>query len=401
VLEDRDRVTAASGGRVGPTFFAGTAALYTADLVLSMMLTWSVLKLSGSPLLAALALVLQQAPTMAVGLIGPSALLRAHSPGRWLLVSGLAIGMLACVAIVDRPAHILVALVMGIGLLEGLADAIAVPTGQAWLMARTPDARRIRASRDYEVASRTPRVVAPLLGGVLLAAHRVGQALLLVGVLLALTGILWRPVRESDAGDPSPSGWRLSWATLIHDRWLRLALGLRGLSNLLWPAFSLGLPLVVMTRLHENAAMYGILLTVYALSTLVLAALGGHLTGTWLRRGYFGAWVAAGTGFVGLAFAPNAVTVFLATVLVGLGQPLMHMAIDSHIGRYVAPRSKPALYAFQRLVMAGMGVTGSLVAGSWFQTAPVATVLGVAGAILVVAALSGFFLADRMRSPAV
>ncbi len=378
----------ASARAVGaPSFLLGTSALYSADLALSVVLTWSVLALSHSPFLAALALIANQAPHVAVGIVGVERSLGRWRSSGWLGLLGSVVALLA-LGIGLRPAiGLQVLLLIAAGATEGWANAVAVPVGQAWWMQATPRSLRVRAARDYEVASRVPRLLAPVAGGLLLADNRVALALSAIAAGLLASAWLWRRLEATAPGPGRRLGARDSWAVLRHDRWLAAALAVRGLANVVWPAFTIGLPWLVLQRLHQSAPTYGLILTVYGVSTLVLTIFGSRFSAVGLRRWYGLAWAATGLAFVGLAQAPTLAWAVAAVLLAGLGSPIIHMALDSHIGREVPAADQGSVFAFQRLIMGVMGLLGLLAVGAGYRSVGPATVLTAAGAVMGAAGL--------------
>jgi len=386
--------TAPAAGSTPPqparlAFLTGTAGIYAADMAMSIVLTWAVLALSHQPALAAAALFLNQLPRLAIGVWGPEKVGGRLSPTAWLGLLGGAVAAMAWAAGAADPTAVRVGALMGAGMVEGWADGLAVPVSQAWWMAVTPRDRRVLASRDYELASRVPRLLAPLLGGALLATGRLPAALLVVAASVGLSALLWRGVpAPAAASGPQTGAAPESVAVLRQDRWLREALALRALGNLLWPAFSIGLPWLVLTRLHLGATVYGAALTLYTVGTIALTTVTGRFSPDRLRAWYGGAWAVTGLGFAGLAAAPSAPWALAASACIGAGSPLIHIALDSHIGREVPAPRQPGLFAFQRLVMGAMqlgGLAGVGAATAVLGVLPVLTAAGIAMAAAGVA----------------
>jgi MFS family permease len=403
-MPNRQAPTRGPGGAAEPAppaFLTGTAGVYAADMAMSLVLTWAVLALSHQPALAAAALLLNQLPRLAVGVWGPERAGGRLPPAAWLGLLGAAVAAMAWAARPVDPTGLRVAALMAAGMVEGWADGLAVPVSQAWWMAVTPRDRRVQASRDYELASRVPRLLAPLLSGILLATGHLPEALLAVAAAVGVSAVLWRGMPAPPLGSgPQKAAAPQSVAVLREDRWLREALALRAIGNLLWPAYSIGLPWLVLTRLHLGPAVYGVALTLYTVGTLVLTAVSGRFSLDRLRAWYGWAWAVTGVGFAALAVAPDAVWALAASAFIGAGSPPIHMALDSHIGREVPLARQPGMFAFQRLVMSAMQLAGLSAVGAVTTVLGVSPVLAAAGSVIAAAGLAMTLLDGRRKTAA-
>jgi MFS family permease len=389
-------VTRADARRPGRPahFLIGTAGLYGADMALSVVLTWSVLALSHSPLLAAVALILNSLPQVITGIVGPARMGVGEHPSRLLFVCGGGLLAMGVLALVVRGTAPLVDLLLLAAVVEGLGNAAVIPVAQAWWMGLTPPGEKVRAARDYEIASRIPRILAPVVGSLLLAAGRLGPALAVIGLGFLLAAWNWRGRVTVEDGALRALAWSEGLRALGHDRWLLAALALRGLSNVLWPAYSIGLPWLVLTRFHQSPFTYGLVTTMYGLSTIALAWPAGRMATRILRRWYMAAWGLTGAGFVALGLSGDVLAVFLAVLLVGLGSPMIHMGLDAHIGAEIPQQRQASVFAFQRFVMGIAGLVGLYAVGWLLTSLSTDIVLMVTGAAIVVSAAAAAAIAE-------
>lgn len=389
-------------------FYLGITALYGANQLLVLTARWGIAAAGGSaatggtPLLLAATVVLPMLPQIGVGFLGPERTGGRRPLHATALLGAVAVGGAAALSWAPGGSGaVLAALLLAATLFGGWANALAVPGSQAALMQTLPKAQRVRGSRDFEIASRLPTVLAPIAGGALIAALGVRPALAGVAVLLGLAAAAFFSRRTTGRSAPLRAGLALhrSLHVLRDDPWLRAALVVRGISNLFWPAYMIGLPLLVLDRLHGGAGSYGGLLALYGASVLTAAALSGRLRRAQLRRIYFVSWAVTGGGFVLVATAPTLPLAALGVILAGAGSPYVHMALDTHIGTEVAPEDQTALFAFQRLVIGAMSLLGSLAAAWLLTRATPAQAIGLAGILLAAAGLGGGFatLAARAR----
>ncbi len=382
-------------------FLVGTASLYGADMALTVVLTWSVLRISHSPPLAAVALILNGLPQVLTGILGPARMGAGHHPARLVLICGaLLLGLGATAGATGRPEYLLALLLLA-ALIEGLGNAAAVPVAQAWWMRRADPGAKVRAARDYEIASRLPRILAPVAGSLLLVAGRLAPALAVVGLGFMLAGWSWRGRLTMAGASFRPLAWSEGRRALARDRWLLSALLLRGLSNLLWPAYAIGLPWLVMTRFHQSPLTFGLITTLYGLSTIALAWTAGRLKLTALGRGYMAAWALTGFGFVMLAQSPDIIWVYLSVLFIGLGSPFIHMALDAHIGSAIPGEQQASVFAFQRFVMGVAGLVGLYGVGWLLESQGTTAVLTATGLGIVAATIIAAISAERARASSV
>lgn len=381
-------------------FYLGTFWLYAADQFVLLAARWGVVTARGSALTLALVFILHALPQVAVGVLGPQ---RVGGHRRLPIVALLGAVFLAPVSLLALAygGGPLIPLLLTAALLAGWTNAVAVPLGQASLMQSLPTGQRVRGSRGYEIASRIPMLAAPVVGGALLGLLGAGQLIVWASVVLLLAAWSY-PRWPSPAALPSaPFGsFGQSLRVLRDDRWLFTAMLVRAVSNLVWPAFSLGLPLIVALRLHAGALSYGVLLSSYGVATLLAAGFSARLRLGQLHWLYYVSWVLTGFGFMLLATAPSMPVAALAAVLSGIGSPLIHMALDSHIGTKVAPEAQSAVFGFQRLVISLVGLGGSYAVGLWLTVAAPGEALAGSGDVLAAVGAAGALVALLRRRSA-
>lgn len=381
-------------------FFGATALLYSADVLLSVVLAWGVFALTHSALWLAVAVSLPQIPKMFAGAFGPQSYTGARSMAE---VAAFAAGIAGVFALLLAGARGPMAAfwLMAGGFAVAFADASLVPLGQASLMQRLPRAGRVLGSRNYELWSRLPRLVAPLVAGTVLG-FGLAPALALTALFMLLCGALLRgwPLPQVHHAHES-SALRLSLGIVRRDNWLKAALGVRGLGNLLWPAYTLALPILVRLRLHGNALSFGVLAALYGLSTLIATGLAGRLPLGHLRLLYYVSWAISGCGLLITALSPTLVLAAAGTLLLGLGSPVIHMALDSHIGSEVPEQAQGAVFSFQRLLMAALALLGTYGMGILVAALGAGLTLAFAGATTVAcAACGGILVITGSRSTA-
>jgi MFS family permease len=315
----------------------------------------------------------------------------------WLLGLGgaLALGSLVL-------AHVAWLLLVA-ALAVGWISARAIPLSQTLLMANTAPGHAPRASSHYEIASRTGFVAGPLMGGLALSSIGGFGAIALTSMLLAAAALLWWNLDRSAAFEPvtaAPAKVREGWRAIYKDHFLVTALAVRAGSNLLWPAFTIAIPLLIRTPWHAHAIGYGAVRTLWGLSTVAGTLVIVPYLLRRLKIAYFGSWIATGAAFVAISLSQHLVTALAWVAIGALFSPIVHVALDSHIGTAVADIHRPAVYAIQRLVMAVVNLLGlGLMSGALRLTSAQAA-LGSAGALMAVAAVVGLAFFARTSQEA-
>lgn len=387
-------------------FYGATAVIYGAAAMFRIELVWILLQATGSAVGVALGLVAMELPLLVVGILGPERLGQGHRRMAVLPVYMGAALLLASLGLHMTPG--VVPLLIALALLQGWWDGLLIPLLQSRLMSYPDDAPRTHRSAGFEVASRVGMLAGPVLAGVLLAGPGRTVALAAAGVLMAAAaGLLANnplaraPVQPTAVG-PSPAVTDLagSIAAVRARPWLSLALGVRGVSNFLWPAFTIGIPLLVLSPWHAGAAGYGVLRALWGVSTVgatLLLTTPAILAR--LRSAYFVSWAVSGLGFLALAASPAYSWAIGATLVGGMGSPLVHVALDSEIGEHIPPAQQGHVFALQRLVMSALTLIGLAVLGPVVAWLGAAHVLLDAGLVMLGAAAVG--LAWHRRSRAV
>ncbi len=385
-------------------FYGATAVIYAAAGMFRIELVWMLLQATGSAVGVALGLVALELPVLVVGILGPERLGQGHRR-----VAALPIYMGAALLLAALGLHLttgVVPLLIALGLLQGWWDGILIPVLQSRLMSYPDHAPRTHRSAGFEVASRVGTIAGPVLAGVLLAGPGRAVALAAAGVLMATAAgllvsnrLVNAPAPPHPDGSPTVTDLAGSIAAVRARPWLSLALGVRGVSNFLWPAFTIGIPLLVVSPWHAGAAGYGVLRALWGISTV-----GATLVLTTpailarLRSMYFVSWAVSGLGFLLLAASPAYAWAIGATLLGGTGSPLVHVALDSEIGEHIPPAQQGHVFALQRLVMSALLLIGLGVLGPVTAALGAAHVLLGAGLVMVAAAAMGLAWHRRPRT---
>ncbi len=387
-------------------FYGATAVIYAAAAMFRIELVWILLQATRSAVGVTLGLVAMELPLLVVGLLGPERLGQGH---RRIAVLPLYMGVAMLLAALGLPlTTAAVPILLALALLQGWWDGLLIPLLQSRLMNYPDDAPRTHRSAGFEVASRVGNIAGPVLAGVLLADPGRTVALAAAGVLMAAAaGLLAnnavvKAPATSTAGESSSPLTDLagSIAAVRARPWLSLALGVRGVSNFLWPAFTIGIPLLVLSPWHGGATGYGVLRALWGLSTVgatLLLTTPAILAR--LKSAYFVSWAVSGLGFLLLGVSPGYAWAVGATLVGGMGSPLVHVALDSEIGEHIPPAQQGHVFALQRLVMSALILIGLLVLGPLVSVLGAARVLLGAGLVMLAAAAGGLAWHQRSRAP--
>ncbi|WP_053958870.1 MFS transporter [Sulfobacillus thermosulfidooxidans] len=361
----------------------------------SVLLLWRVLEKTHSAVWMAFALMLGTISDVFVGLLGPQ-----RGGGQSIASIMLFQTVIMGVGVILAPSSLVGLLV--IALINGWLSGRVVPLLQAHLMRHTPVDHLRHASRGYELASRFGILLGPLAAGWGLANLSFSQLILTVCVVLAIAFLLIRPLSTAWIGLPRPvhqtqsfQPFFLAVRQITHDSFLGLALAIRGLNNLLWPAFTLGIPLLVLKQWHHGSLGYGVIRSTWGLSTIIGAVWLLPRIRASLKKFYFVSWMMTGTGFALLALSPSYYWALGAAMIGAIASPAVHVALDTHIGEHIPASDQGHVFAVQQFVMSGLGVMGLGIMAALYKVFHPQTVLILTGMVMISAAVVGFLYYSR------
>jgi MFS family permease len=368
----------------------------TGDQLYAMAVLWLVLQLTGSAKFMALVSMAESVPYVVVGLLGAGVISRA---GRLRALVRINLVSAAIVAVIPltylaglRSVAWLVAIAACLSALEALFD----PAMQAVIPDLVPAADLQPMVALADSTDRLARVLGPGSAGLLLVVlpeihlFTFDAATFLVSAV-TLSFVIRRgrqtapvPMASTGANIAIFDGFR----EVARRPTLRTGLAVRGTCNLVWSAFTIGLPFLLVDRLHAGLASYGFLLGAFGLGNL-----GGNLlsgsprVGRHLLTVYCVAWSLVGLGFLGLAVSPSLGAAVAATIWMGICTPLANVSMDTYIAQVVPAERLAHVYALQRIVVAGASAAGVFgVAVALEHVGPEAVIAG-AGAWMVVVGL--------------
>lgn len=365
----------------------------------SVLLLWRVLEKTHSAEWMAFALMLGTVADVFVGLLGPQ-----RGGGQSIATVILFQTLMMGIGVFLAPPSLVGLLV--VAFINGWLSGRIVPLLQAHLMRHTPMNRLRQASRGYELASRFGILLGPLAAGWGLANLSFSRLVLSITVLLTTAFLLVKPLHTTWSGLPRPvhqqkslPQFMVAVRQITHDSFLRLALAIRGLNNLLWPAFTLGIPLLVLKQWHHGSLGYGVIRSTWGLSTIIGTVwLLPQIRGS-LKKFYFVSWTMTGIGFALLALSPSYYWALGAAIVGAIASPAVHVALDTHIGEHIPALDQGHVFAVQQFVMSGLGVMGLGVMAALYKVFHPQTVLSLTGMVMISAAVIGFWYYSRHVVP--
>jgi hypothetical protein len=366
----------------------------TGDKLYAMALLWLVLQLTGSAKLMAAVSAAESVPYVVAGFLGAGLIAHSRKLRAMIRLDLLSAAVIALIPLTYlagvRSIVLLVLAAAAASALEALFD----PALQSVLPEIVPagDLQPMIALTDS--TDRLARVLGPGSAGLLLLViPEIHLFSLDAGTfLISAAALAFAARRAASARATTPSAQPASklldgLRELRRQPSLRVGLAVRGCCNLVWPAFTIGLPLDLAHRMHAGLASYGLLLGIFGAGNLV-----GNLLSSSPRAGrhlltvYCLSWSLVGAGFVALAIAPTLLLAAMATAWTGIFTPLANVSMDTHIATVVPGHRLPRMYALQRITVAGasaLGVAAVAVAIDAFSPAPV---IAAAGAWMILTA---------------
>jgi hypothetical protein len=386
-------------------FWLGQLSSVTGDKLYAMALLWLVLQLTGSAKLMAAVTVAQSVPYVLVGFLGAGLIARSQKLRAMIKLDLLSAAVIALIPLSyllgARSIVLLVLAAAAASALEALFD----PALQSVLpeIVSGGDLRPMVALTDS--TDRLARVLGPGSAGLLLLVIPKVHLFSLDAATFLVSAAALAFVARRAASTPAtsaavqPMGKLLDGLREIRRQpSLRIGLAVRGSCNLLWPAFTIGLPFDLAHRLHAGLASYSLLLGIFGAGNLAGNLLSGSpRVGKHLLSVYCISWALVGVGFLALAMAPTLLLAALATAWMGVFTPLANVSMDIHIAAVVAGHRLLRVYALQRITVAAASAAGVFAVAAAIDVLGAAPVIAAAGAWMI---LTGTLAVARASSQA-
>jgi MFS family permease len=262
--------------------FASTTISALGDGVAAIALVFAVLRIShNSATSVGVVLACRQAAaalvTLAAGVIGD------RLPRHIILVTIATVqaAVQATVAALLLGSLATVPVLAGLAAVYGLADGFELPASQGLIPAVVSRSRLQQANALLGLSRSILGFGAPALGGILVAAGSPGSAILIDAVSFVAAAILMSRVRipsRENVVIPEPffEELRRGWKEFRRQTWIWTTIVFFGISNFAGQAFFVLAP-IMFKRYYGGAATYGLLLSMFAVGTI----LGGILVLRW------------------------------------------------------------------------------------------------------------------------
>jgi MFS family permease len=354
-------------------YWCGQLVSQTGTWMQRIAQSWLVLQLTHSPLALGTVTTIQFTPILLLSLFG--GVLADRVPKRTFLVctqSIMALQALVFAVLVGSGRIQLVEVYLLAGVL-GLANAMDMPTRQAFVMELVGKDDLPNAVALNSTLFNTSRIVGPALGGVLIAAVGLAGCFYLnaASFLAVIGGLVLMDASKFHAGRPARRGNALGqigeglrYAVTTPD--IALVVLTMAVLGTFGYNFTVVLPLIAQDVLHSGPAGFGALTSAMGIGSL-LAALGVAYHGKATRRTL----LLGATGFSLLLFAVAVAHWWLATIplLVALGVfSITFTATANTRLQLVAPgHLRGRVMSIYQLLFAGTTPFGSLLIGGLAQ----------------------------------
>ena len=280
-----------------------------------------------------------------------------HDSRRLLVISGLA-QFACCWVLAYQQGDALVLLLVG---LLGIGQAVNAATWQALIPRIVGIANLPAALGRSQAAGTAAAIAAPVLAGLFTGWYGARVPLLLDAAsfaVLALAGLLIRTRRGGGERLPGTVvDRRGGLAVLRADRTLLRMIVMLSIFVLLSGMVNVVEVFLVRQTLHASAGWYGVLGGSFGLGLLAGALLAGRLAGQrMLLRTAVGSCLGLGLALVGMGLAPTVGWMLAASVLGGLSNGMLSVAI----GAVVGIRSPEAARGRVSAAVNGLSRTGQL-----------------------------------------
>jgi MFS family permease len=293
----------------------------------------------------------------------------------------------------------------------GLGSAMFSVSAQALLLASVPGDQRGRASGLYTGGFLLGGITGPALGGVI-AAWSLRAPFFLYGALLVVPAVIATVALGSVArqGAPQATATARESLTVLAGALRSRAYQAAAAVNLADGFAIIGIrgaiiPLFVRDSLHRSATWTGIGFLVFAALNGAALLPAGRVADTLGRRPVMVAGCAiSAAGLLLLAVLPGGLWAYLGALAVaGAGSGLLDVAPSAMLGDLLSAQARQGgiLVAFFQMAGDAGTVTGPVVAGYLVDSASYPAAFGLAGGVLVAAALLAVLAPEIRNNPGI
>jgi MFS family permease len=373
-------------------FFGGQAISLVGTWMQQVAQGWLVLQLTHDPLWLGLVAVAQFGPVLAFGLFG--GLIADHLPKRQTLIVTQAIAMVLAFALFFLTATDVVEVwhVMVLAALLGLANAVDMPTRQAFaveMVGRDDMANAVGLNAALFNAS---RILGPAVAGLLIGAFNISIAFLINGISYIAVLIGYFLMRDSELRPipaiARPTGWRDVVENLAEGaRYVRrtplvlLGCAVVGLAATFGMNFQVLVPPLADNVLDVGAVGFGLLMAASGVGSTLAALSVAFSKKVGPSRIVYGA-IGLGAASVVLALSTSFALSLVAMFFAGMGAIAMAVTANTTIQAAVPDQLRGRVMSVYTTVFAGSVPAGGLFAGF------IASSWGVAAAFMVGAVLT-------------
>ena len=388
-------------------FFGGQAISLVGTWMQQVAQGWLVLQLTNDPLWLGLVAVAQFGPVLAFGLFG--GVIADHLPKRRTLMVTQAVAMILALALFVLTATGVVEVwhVMILAAMLGLANAIDMPTRQAFAAEMVGRADVTNAVGLNSALFNASRIVGPAAAGLLIGAFDISIAFLINGLSFIAVLVAYTLMRDSELRQ-LPQLVRPTTARAVFDnlaegaRYVRgtplvlLAVTVVGLVSTFGMNFQVLIPPLADNVLDVGASGFGFLMAASGLGSTIAALAVAFTKRVGPGPIVFGA-IGLGLGLVVLAVSTSFPVSLLAMFFAGMGAIAMAVTANTTIQIAVPDQLRGRVMAVYTTVFAGSVPAGGLISGAIASRWGVPTSLIVGAALTLAVGLGGLAWLRRIR----
>lgn len=384
-------------------FWTGQLVSLVGTWMADVALAWLVLDLTDSPVMLGVAMTLRFGPTLFLSLFG--GVLADRLPKVRIIMATQSVLMLQAfvIAAFTSSGLITITLVYVLALVRGAAQAIDMPTRQAFVFELVGPADVQNAVALNSSLFNGARVVGPAIGGVLVSTVGVAacfwlNAVSFVPVLIALA--LIRPAEMHPVTRPAKGrvlrqlGEGFRYAVSTPD--VALILGMVAVIGTFGYNFTVMLPLLARYAFDSGPVGLGALTSAVGVGSLLAAvfvASGGRPMRRTVLLG------AGGFSFalLLLGLAPGQPAALVLLVIVGFFGILFHTSANSRLQLIVPGELRGRVLSMYALLFMGTTPLGSLLVGALAERQGIRVAIGEVAVVCLLGAGVSLLAARRMR----